>query len=169
MKKIIIYSDKISSGKSTRLLELFQNKKNVCGILQILRNGKRHFVSLPDNEIFPMEEPQNSSGKTINIGNYNFSADAFKQARAVLCECLKRKNVTVVFDEFGKLELNEKGFYPEISRAIEKARSRVAADFTILIVVRDYLLEDFLKKFELSDNEILLVDNESFGQKLQPN
>ncbi len=154
--KIYVISGKIASGKSTRLLQWLEDKENVCGIVQIRRNGKRFFYSLAEKNYFPMEiDSDNTDENVLTLGNFRFSEKSFATANEILRKCLKSEKGIAVIDEFGKLELDKNGFYETIGEAINSIRTE-RGKFKLVIVVRDYLLRDFLSAYKLNENEITL-------------
>jgi nucleoside-triphosphatase len=80
------------------------------------------------------------------LGNHIFSKKAFVIVNNWLFEALNKHCKYIIVDEFGKLELKKEGIYSSIDSILkEKEKGKLKAE--IIIVVRDYLFEDFLKLF----------------------
>ena len=64
-------------------------------------------------------------------------------------------NDIIIIDEIGKLELADKGFEPALYLFIEKINS--ITNKTIVLVIRDYLLEKCIAKYSIQHATILNV------------
>lgn len=70
------------------------------------------------------------------IGPYHLSAPAMQWVEETFEALLEKDVEPLYFDEVGLLEVNRKGFYPLIRRAIESNRD-------LVLVVREDLLDAF--------------------------
>jgi len=148
MNKIFIVTGKIGTGKTTRLSAWVENQKSIAGILQPVINNIRNIKCISTGEIRQLEL-QNivANENVLSIGNYIFDKNTFEWAKIALLADASLKLEWLIIDEFGKLEFDEKGLEPVITFLINDAELR--EETKIIIVIRDYLLEDFLKKFSL--------------------
>ncbi len=152
---IYILTGKISSGKSTFLLNFFKNKSNVCGVIQVKKNQRRYFVELPEGREYSME-CENQDEEKIKIGDYSFSVTSVRKANTKLINCLIGSASVVIIDEFGKLEVEQKVFYDVIKSAIELSRKEKSKN--LIIVIRNYLLDEFFSMFGLEPNSYKVID-----------
>ena len=150
-----VVTGKIRTGKSTRLLERFSGNADVCGVLQIEEDGDRYFIELPSLRKIKMETDGNSDDDFFQLGNFKFSVKAFERANKILDNCISSNCKTIVIDEFGKLELQRKGFYEFVKKIIDLKKSG-KLNRKIIIVVRDYLLDDFILMFGIKRDKILI-------------
>lgn len=148
MKKIILFSGPIHSGKTTRL-QKFIADKNCDGIVAPLNDGKRYIQRIKTGEIKPLET---ESEDAIVIGKYKFSKHVFDWSRKQLQESLKSKIDFLVIDEIGKLELKDEGYEPILSTVVEQFKNQ--EDFDLVLVVRESLLQRVIQKYGFSDTEI---------------
>lgn len=154
MNKIFILTGKIKSGKTTWLDKWCAKEKSVAGILQPVINDKRHIKSISTGEIRQLETDKNHTD-SIQIGNYFLNKSILEWAKISLLADAAMKTEWLVVDEFGKLELKNIGLEPVITFLINDLELREKTK--LILVVRDYLLADFLNKFNLTaeDFEIL--------------
>jgi nucleoside-triphosphatase THEP1 len=148
-----IISAPVQSGKTTCLQQFILNK-NCCGILCPDINGLRQvynieldmYVSLQLDYISPSE---------ISIGKYNFSVAGFNYAQEILWENLNSNADYYIIDEVGKLELNNKGLEPMLSKILTDEKIK---KFTLIIVIRDYLLKNCLEHYNLQDAIVMNIE-----------
>ncbi len=153
MKRLYILSGPIHSGKTTRLSKWIQSEHKVDGILQPVINGKRFLQHMSSGEKRQLEMSETFSDKNvIKIGQYLFDQAVFNWAQEKLLIAGRNDLDWLVIDEFGKLELKGEGLEPAISKIInEKAENSNA---NIIVVVRDYLLSEFIVKYKSDFAEI---------------
>ena len=73
MKKILLYTGPVKSGKSSRLLSFVQNKKDIGGILSIVIDKKKYLYNISSGEKRLLEaEPADSEMEIINVGSFTF-------------------------------------------------------------------------------------------------
>ena len=149
--KITIITGKIRSGKTTYLRKLISSLDNVEGIIQIADEEKRFFVDISSGDQMELTS-QSRNSDTFNMGNFIFSKSAFTWAKEKLEMSLKSKHATIVIDEYGLLELNEEGLEPFFSKIINKIKAN--SDQKLLVVVREGLLKDFLRIFNLNEDDV---------------
>lgn len=151
MQNLYILSGPIRTGKSTKLLKWSENKKNVAGILQYELNGNRVIRNISSGEVLILEAENLKKSKIIKVGKFLFNKDVFRWAQKQIKQSFQEKPDWLIIDEYGKLELDNKGLEPAISEVIKKSKSQ---DYPkIILVIREYLKNEFLKKFELESSD----------------
>jgi len=145
MKKIILFSGPIHSGKTTRLQKFIEGK-NCDGILAPIIEGKRNIKRIKTGEIKPLETESEDS---IVIGKYKFSKEAFEWAKQQIKESLHIEVDYIVIDEVGKLEMIDQGYEPMVSITVDKFKKENS--FDLILVVRESLVEEVIKKYGLSE------------------
>jgi len=146
-KPIYYYTGPVQTGKTTRIAE-WTSLNNCSGILAPIINGKRHLRDIKSKEEKLLEVESNRN--TISIGRYNFKEDVFEWGRQKLLAEYESEPEWLVIDEYGKLELRGEGLEPVISTIIN--HWKINKKNNLLIVVRDYLVNDFIKKFDRGIN-----------------
>jgi len=148
MKKIILFSGPIHSGKTTRL-QKFISDKNCDGIVAPVIDGKRFIQRIKTGEIKSLET---ESEESIIIGKYKFSKETMEWAKQQIKESLHSKVDYIVIDEVGKLEMIDQGYEPMVTHAIEEFKKENS--FDLILVVRESLVEDVISKYGLSEYNI---------------
>jgi nucleoside-triphosphatase len=157
MSQIFLLSGAVHSRKTTRLTQWIKDKDNVDGILQPVIDEKRYIKIISSGEIRLLEVPDDSDKKNIiAIGNYKFSNDVFTWARNQLIYSFKINPYWLIIDEFGKLEIDNKGLEPALSKVINELKNYPRIN--LVIVVRDYLVSGFLQKYSLSKNDVNMIE-----------
>lgn len=153
---IIIFSRPIHSGKTTELLHWCNRQENTGGILMPDINGCRKIMNIKTKEVFDIECTDTASNKEplITIGRFRFYNEAFEKANALLLELLTQKPGWLVIDEAGKLELDKKGFYPAITKAVNVYTNDPTAG-NLLITVRDNLCNEVISFFGLGNCRVI--------------
>lgn len=156
--KIIILSNSVQTGKTSNLLKWINGKQYVAGILTPDINNTRHLLDIENNTYYSFEI--NNHGKKdgiTQIGKFNFSTKIFKLAQQIIKN--KTNKEFLIIDEIGKLELfQDKGLEPVLSRVIKKYTKNLATG-TLVLVIRDYLLEAAINKYHLHNAQIVkLID-----------
>lgn len=153
---IIIFSQPIHSGKTTKLLHWCDQQKNVAGILMPDIDGKRKILNLETKEVFAVEcdDPANTREKLITVGKYHFYAAAFEKANSVLLAAVSHNPEWLVIDEVGKLELGGRGFYPAVKKITDDQEEKITTTNNIL-VVRDSLCDEVINFFKIKTHVII--------------
>jgi nucleoside-triphosphatase len=139
---IYILSGPINSGKTSLLLE-WKNGVNCSGILTPKIDGKRMFMNVATEELFPMEA--DDSEPVFKTGKYKFSRINFDRAVTILKEEYDDENTEwLIIDEIGPLELNGEGFSPILKRIISGHRK-----LKLVLVVREGLVQDVVSAFNI--------------------
>jgi molybdopterin-guanine dinucleotide biosynthesis protein A len=161
--QIFILSQPIQTGKTTLLQEWIVGKHNIGGILTPDVKGKRMLYDIANKTYSSFQLEDTAEG--INIGRFVFSKVAFEKAQNILRESIKQDLDWILVDEIGRLEMDHKqGFEPAISEVIQYVHSH-QTNTKLLLVIRDYLLEDAKKMYGLNNVKLLerafLVDDEN--------
>ncbi len=151
---IFVLTGKIRTGKTTAAIK-WAKGKNAAGIVQPVIEGKRFFIDLTTEEKFGLTAERGD--ETIVVGNYIFSAEAFLRARNILSSAINSDSEWIIIDEFGKLEVNNSGLEPTVSELIKIVRSE--SKKKLLIIIRDYLLEEFLERENLSRIDVFIINS----------
>ena len=151
---IIIFSRSIRSGKTTELQQWCAGKNNVAGILMPDIDGVRHFLNIKSGELFKAEKVGETAEEILCVGKYSFSKAAFKMACETLLNALKLMPDILVIDEIGKLELRKAGLYEAVIKAIDVYKN-LACENDLILVVREELLNDVIKNFDISGYRLI--------------
>ena len=149
-KNIYILSAPKHSGKTTRLIEWSVDRDDVFGILTPIVNGKRIFMDAHSKEQFQMEAGENEIN-IFEVGQYKFSRAAFKRASTIINNAININAGWIVIDEVGPLELKGEGFAGTVQKVLQQQHSLA----NILLVIREGLVDNILKKFNTSNRCIL--------------
>ena len=82
-------------------------------------------------------------GEAIEVGRFRFRKQAFQRANTLLIACMNQQLDLIVIDEWGKLERKGLGLAPA-SETLLKASLTGKLHADLVVVVRDYLMEDFI-------------------------
>jgi nucleoside-triphosphatase THEP1 len=144
-KKICILTGVIQTGKTTSLLNWAQNKNNIFGIVTPVIEGKRFFLDTHTNKKFEMEADGNKE-EALSVGKYFFSKQAFEKANSIIRANMNKPGWLVI-DEIGPLELKGEGFAQVLKEIVENQNG----EQTLLLVVRESILEEVKKSFQLTE------------------
>lgn len=161
MNKVYIHTGPVQTGKTTRLMHWASSQKMIDGIFQPVIDEKRFIYHISSRTLKQLEgiDKENS----IAIGKYLFSKEVFEWAQNVLLECLSKELEWLVIDEIGPLELEGRGLEPAITKIFIE---REKFDGNILFVVREGLVKEFVKKYNIYGKcELLNLGNEDQEQE----
>lgn len=153
---IYILTGAIRTGKTTTLLEWSEKRDDVDGLLcPDGENGKRDFLKVKSQEEFELEvEALEKREEVIEIGSFKFLKAAFKKANDYLISiAFEARSQYIIMDEIGKLELKNEGLHLSAETLISKYMHDKQRH--LILVVRDYLLEDILKHYVISKYSVL--------------
>jgi len=157
MSSIYILSGAVHSGKTTRLSVWISGKNEINGILQPVINGRRHLQEISSGQSKLLEvSPDSKETDIISIGNYKFSNAVLSWARARLLSAFYKSPDWLIIDEFGKLEINDRGLEPAIGRIMNDLTDY--QNINLVFVIRDYLVSEFLRKYGLNGNDIINLE-----------
>jgi len=148
MKKVILFSGPIHSGKTTRL-QKFITDKNCDGIIAPVKDGKRYIQRIKSGEIKLLDTDGENS---IKIGKHKFSIETFDWAKEQILESLRNDNDYLVIDEIGKLEIKNDGYEPDLSEILNYFKTQ--NNFDLILVVRESLVDTVIEKYGLCKFEI---------------
>jgi nucleoside-triphosphatase THEP1 len=143
---IVILTAPIQSGKTTSLINWSAEIKDVHGILTPVINGKRVFMNAQTKELFPMEAVGDE--ETLTIGRFLFSKNNFDRAIQIIRNAITHKGWLII-DEIGPLELKGEGFCNVLKEVL------IARKEKTVLVVREVLVQDVKKYFNMHDVEII--------------
>lgn len=154
---IFVFSRPVHSGKTTELLNWCSQHQNITGVLMPDINGSRKIIDLQTKNTFDIEctDPAYKKELLTVVGRFNFYTAAFEKANKIIINALTHKNDWLLIDEAGKLELEGKGFYNAIVKAIEFHQHNTTGG-NLLITVRDSLCEEVISFFNLNNPRIIL-------------
>jgi len=157
-RQIRILTGKVQSGKTTGLFTFINTKKSVDGILAPIVNGKRklYHISSRTIKIFEMDK---SSPETVSVGKYFFLNESFEWANKKIIESFHKSPEWLIIDEIGKLELRRKGLHEAAKKIIEE---RLTFNGKIILVIRDYLLDEVLKFYNISQDDHQIINIRGF-------
>jgi nucleoside-triphosphatase THEP1 len=149
---IYIFSRPIHSGKTTELLQWCNQQKNIGGILMPDINGSRKILDLHTKNIFDIEctDVANTKELLTSVGRFHFYTAAFEKANSILLAAVKQMPDWFVIDEAGKLELDGKGFYESIKKAVD-VYSNDKDSGNLLITVRERLCNEVISFFKIKE------------------
>lgn len=153
---IYIFSGPIHSGKTTALLQWCNRHSNIAGVLMPDINGSRKILDIKTKEVFDIECTDQSVNDNllVSVGRFYFYTSAFEKANSILTEALAENHNWLVIDEAGKLELDEKGFYPSLKKAVEFYNSNKTTG-NLLVTLRDSLCEEIILFFKINNCRIV--------------
>lgn len=141
------------TGKTTRIMEWASSSEKIDGITSPLYMNQKHLYNLKTGVMKNLENVSEcDEEKIISVGSYKFNPDVFEWGRKKLNEAVNTNNTKwLVIDEIGLLELNGKGLEPEVSTILKK---RENYKFDILLIVRESLVEDVMKKYNFTEDDL---------------
>ena len=153
---IYIFSRPLHSGKTTELLQWCGLQKNIYGILMPDINGSRKILALGTQEIFDVEciDTAITNLALTSIGRFHFYTAAFEKANVILLAALNQQPNWLVIDEAGKLELDGKGFYNSIVKAVDfYNKNKVSGN--LIITVRESLCTEVISFFKIKNAQVI--------------
>lgn len=151
MSNVVILTGSVQSGKTTTLLRHFSNKKGVGGFICPDVNGRRMMFFPSENRL--MEFQITTTDFSINVGKFSFDELIFKKACDLINTAAQSNNDYFIIDEVGPLELKQQGYYDALVTLFDNAKNNTS--LTIILVVRDYLVDEVIEKFNLSVSQVI--------------
>ena len=156
---LIVFTDKINSGKSSIILELSEKAKIFEGFIQLKHNSKRFIKFLNNGNLIEFTCEPDEEFEVLEIGNFLFKKNIFDLLNTFIIDSTKcLNNSYFVIDEWGLLEKNGLGLNKSIKYLIE---GNWYKKFNYIIIVRDWLYNDFLKNYNLDEANILKYNTQS--------
>lgn len=153
---IYIFSRPVHSGKTTELLQWCNQQKNIAGILMPDINGSRKILDLQTKNIFDIEctDATKTKEQLTAVGRFHFYTAAIEQANTIVLAALNQMPYWLVIDEAGKLELDRKGFYESIVKAVDVYNNDKVAGH-LLITVRESLCNEVISFFKINNFQVV--------------
>jgi nucleoside-triphosphatase THEP1 len=152
VKKILIYTGPVQSGKSSRLLAFVQGRKDIGGILSLLIEGKKYLYDIVTGEKKLLETDLfDKEIDAIVVGRCKFKKKVFEWGREVLEKASSKNHTYLIIDEIGPLEFEGKGLSPIADEILIKNISSISQ---VIVVVRDTLVSQFLEHNKLNPEDI---------------
>ncbi|MBN1301658.1 MAG: hypothetical protein JW995_10625 [Melioribacteraceae bacterium] len=153
---IIILSGPVQSRKTTSIIKWSDSRSGVAGIVQPVIDNKRHLQDLSTGEVRLLETVESDTDK-ISVGKFLFSKKVLEWGKICLLHSIKINPDWIILDEVGKLELNDKGLEPAVGYIISEASGQ--NKYSLLIVVRNYLLDDFISRYGLKRSKLKIIND----------
>jgi nucleoside-triphosphatase THEP1 len=153
---IYIFSRPVHSGKTTALLEWCNRQENIAGVLMPDINGTRKIFDINSKEIFDIEcvDAANTNESLTSVGRFHFYSMAFERANSILINALAQKPRWLLIDEAGKLELDGKGFFSAIIKAIPFYDDTNTTG-NLLMTVRESLCNEAISFFKIKNYRVI--------------
>ena len=153
----------MQTGKTSILLKWLENNNDVAGILTPDVDGLRKLMNIATGVYYDLQLKSESG---LKIGRFVFDEKIFEAAKTILLKSLESDKKWIVIDEVGKLELYQsKGLEPTVSNIVNQFQSNNTPK-KLLLVIRDYLLDDAIKNYKIHDAKVL--HERFFTQDKQP-
>jgi len=157
--QVYIISGKISVGKTTfakkLAVELKRHNIPVGGIIseKVISDSQISGYNLTDIETDESEILLRRSDEVEKerIGRFGIFAEGFQRGNAILTRVRLSDNTIVIIDEVGILELGDKGWSASLAEILK------SSDKQLLIIVRENLLEEVIRKWKLCDPVVFKV------------
>lgn len=153
-----IITGKMNSGKTTKLLDLYNDLKKGNGIIsrkEMIGPSVFGFFAyvLETKEEFPYmihqkQLKEENDSFIYQIGPYFIYKEAQLFIEQFFIKLINNKISPLYFDEVGKLELSNRGFYSSIKYALQE-------NIDIYMTVREDLVDSILKHFNILDYQIV--------------
>lgn len=155
---IYILTGTIRSGKTSALMAWVSERNDVDGLLcPDDENGKRYFLKIKSKNKFELEV-ESELKKTVKIGNFKFLKSAFDKGNEYLIsKASKMQSKYVIIDEVGRLELRNEGLHHSTEILIPEYVND--ENKYLILVVRDYLLDDILRNYSIKEYKILTKED----------
>lgn len=155
---IFILSAPIRSGKTTALMEFWEmGHLSFDGFIAPEIDEKRKLIFLDSEEEIPFELEDNSNDEYTEIGPFKFYTSAFEKVRSEIKKLKSSTCKLIIIDEIGYLELDGKGYEPELTEYINFFKEKSDPQILIL-VVRHSLLNTVIDRYRLDDAQVLSLD-----------
>ena len=153
---IIIFTGAVHSGKTTALLDWCKRQKDIAGILMPDINGRRTILDLVTKEYTDIEcdDPVAANEKLVKVGRFHFYEAVFERFNSIIPKMLFSEPEWLVIDEAGKLELQEKGFYPAIKEVIESVEKK-GSKTKLILVFREGICDELISFFKIKKYTIV--------------
>ncbi len=152
-RKIYLLCGPVRTGKTTRIMDWSSSSENVDGITAPVYLNQKHMFNLKTGVMKNLENVSEcAEDKIITVGTYKFNPEVFEWGRKKLKQAASTVDLKwLVIDEIGLLELDGRGLEPEVTRILN---NRNNYKFNILLIVRESLVDDVMKKYNFTSDDI---------------
>jgi len=150
---IYILSQPTQTGKTSLLMDWVLRTPNVGGILTPDVNGMRKLFDIDTQHYHNLQIGHQAPG--IKIGRFTFDPVVFNLANNIIEQSTTQQYNWIVVDEIGRLEMEQQRGLATAVSAIIKASQTGHFPFKLLLVIRDYLLNDAINYYQLQSAIIL--------------
>lgn len=155
-KNIYILCDPVQTGKSTALLFWSKQLKSVGGFITPDVDSLRKLYEVATKHYHPFQVDEKTKAEDVEVGRFVFSKDGFDKGKSILKKAMENLQEWTIIDELGKLEMKNEGFEPILGKLILHFQKNT--DNKLLLVIRDYLLEDAVAKYKLKGAYIITME-----------
>lgn len=154
---VFFITGRVNSGKSTKLLNLYQKEKSGDGFVLKKVYVKQKFWGYRIRRLSTGEEKDFATWRdniprewheAFVYGPFSFSKRGIEFAEEVVEDIIKKGIEPVFIDEIGPLEIEEKGLYAVIKKIL-------SLDRAVYITVREDVFKEAVEKFGLKEYEVL--------------
>ncbi|MEA3500726.1 MAG: nucleoside-triphosphatase [Candidatus Marinimicrobia bacterium] len=161
---INIITGDIRSGKTTKLISLFEQDKKGDGFAckKVIKNGK--FIGY---DIIHLQSKKHTSfaylkkytsrnwNKKFQFSRFSFSEEGIKFAEKIINSVIKNNVEPIFIDEIGPVEINlKKGFYKLIKVVLNSERE-------CFLTVRNDMIDEFVEVFDVDEFNIIEITPQS--------
>ncbi len=157
---IYILKGNIGTGKTTSIFRSLNSLGDVDGILQPVVSDKRFAYFISKKNLSALEADERDED-IFEIGKYRFRKSVFELSEKHLLHCLKNETVKIIFDEYGKLEMQGRGLSVAADLLVEARRK--SSDKHCIFIIRSEIVQFFLERYKLTDLEYQFVIAENDG------
>jgi nucleoside-triphosphatase THEP1 len=155
MSNIYILSEPVHSGKSTLLMNWCLKQEGVAGVLMPDVDGSRKLYDIAAGKFYDFQLDEKQEEGAVSICKWNFDENIFRLGRDILLNAAKQEPRWLILDEVGKLEMNRNtGFEPAVRELVELYKHQ-EGDAKLLLVIRDYMLEQSFEHYGLIREMVL--------------
>ncbi len=129
--------------------KVYMNKKYAGQMIKQLSTGKSKVLCLKREFV-----PEGWKEKDIYF-DYSFSQEGLEFAENIVLDLIKKKSETVFIDEIGPLELKNKGF----SQIFRLLLSELSKNKEIYVVIRQSCVNSVVNSFDIENYNLIKVDN----------
>jgi nucleoside-triphosphatase THEP1 len=135
LKKILLYTGPVKSGKTTKLQLFIKDRKDVGGILSPVIGMKKYLCDISTGNKLLLEADLNDAKTDIvSVGKYKFKIEVFEWGKNILKKASTEKYNYIVIDEIGPLEFAGEGLSPAVDEILN---DHLNYNYQLLVIVRD--------------------------------
>ncbi len=167
--KVVLITGPVQSGKSSLATELVAELRKhhipLAGFVArgLWENNQRSgfdIHTLHDDKIIPLARRKTKQEDTGNVTPFHFFKEGEIAGQLALSPEKYRRSRVVIVDEIGKLELLGRGWAKWLSPLLSHK------DLQVVLVVRDYLVEQVLQHWEIKNHILIQANRPSAIQEL---